>query len=447
VSIKFYKIAVLILLFSAICFSAKGPLYLNHADQMSGWNKQGIYQLRGNVQLLHDSMIIKAGVAVWRKKSSKVEADKKVSFHFPGRSLRAVRATFEKESDIARLRENCIYQDSTNELTIRGKLMEYFRSEEKVIILEDAELEIHTLDSLKNKDTLLIRAKGFRYMRQENKIYAWGGVTLTGMGIRAAGDSGWVDRKIDEAVLEGSPNASLSNQWLFAKRMRIDFKKGALGSLWATGDAKGFQLPEEGGRAKLVSDTSKWLSQIDGDTLVMWVESKEPKALEAWPGGESKYREKSFPDKINTLVGDSLRLVLSNKTPDSAYSVNNAKSVYYHIDKGTVKGKNELRGDKLLMAFRKGRIHSVKVEGELASGRYLPSAVESEMSSVDTLKNSPPKKIDLNSIQESQSDTLKLLEDTNKKTKRGIFTKRLENVIQNKQATVKPITKKGTEDD
>lgn len=414
---------------------------------MSGWNKQGVYQLRGNVEMLHDSMIIKAGVAVWRKKSSKVEADKKVSFHFPGRSLRAARATFEKESDIARLRENCIYQDSTNKLMIRGKLMEYFRSEEKVVILDDAELEIHTLDSLNNKDTLFIRAKGFRYMRQENKIYAWGGVTLIGMGIRAVGDSGWVDRQIDEAVLEGSPNASLSNQWLFAERMKIDFKEGALGSLWATGKAKGFQLPEEGGRAKVVSDTSTWLSQIDGDTLVMWVESQEPRTLETWPKGESKYREKLFPDKINTLVGDSLRLVLNNKTPDSAYSVNNAKSVYHYIDEGLVKGKNELRGDKLMISFRKGRIHSVKVEGELASGRYLPSAVASEMDSVDTLKNSPPNGIELNSIQESQADSLKALRDTNKKNKRVFFTKKLENVIQNKQTTVKPITKKGTEDD
>lgn len=423
---------------------------------MSGWNKQGVYQLRGNVEMRHDSMIIQAGVAVWRKTTSKVEADMNVLFQFPGRSLSAVRGSFEKESDIARLRKSCIYHDSTNQLTIRGKSMEYFRAEEKVVILDDAELEIHTLDSLDKKDTILIKAKGFRYMRHENKIYAWGGVTLTGMGIRAKGDSGWVDRKIDEAVLEGAPNASLSNQWLFAERMKIDFKEGALGSLWATGKAKGFQLPEEGGRAKVVSDTSKWLSQIDGDTLVMWVESKEPKTLETWPEGESKYREKSFPDKINTLVGDSLRLVLKNKVPDSAFAVNNARSVYYYIDKKQVKGKNELRGDRLLMAFKKGRVHSVKVEGELASGRYLPTVVEVKEDSLSGLKDSSVNVVESDSTVKVESDSLKPSEPATKKNKSGFFTKKLENVIQNKQTTLKPIKqrvegvekdKKGSEDD
>jgi lipopolysaccharide export system protein LptA len=387
------------------------PLILDKADLMQAARITGNYELIGNVQMHHDSMILRCQRALWNTNAGILDADGGIEFEHPDAFLTANAGRYERSQALANVWGNAKWRTRNNRMQITGEKMSYYRNT-KILEVQERALLIDIPKPKNPKDTvdtLFISGQRMAYDDKTKQARVWGQVriwqgdmelkcdsllysksdTVLWMYSNAVGRKGtWHIRAHKmQTIGEGRkvrlmsafgdaqgdvmrdtsrhPDKHVPQNRILGDTLRAFFEAGQLAKVHAVKSAQGQDF-----RDSLPDEKTALRSVVDGDTLWAYMENRKMREMLAYPQAKGRFWDTIPNAQPSQATGDTLRLKFLNGQADSAFVKGKAQSTYHAFQNGVAQGRNEVQGDSMQIEFHKGRVQILTTEGNLAQGRW-----------------------------------------------------------------------------
>jgi lipopolysaccharide export system protein LptA len=113
-------------------------------------------------------------------------------------------------------------------------------------------------------------------------------------------------------------------------------------------------------------------TQVSGDSINIYLARRKLSMISVMGSALAISRSDSlFPDRYDQLAGESMRLYFADQGLATIDVQTRARSVYYVYEDSAANGLNTSSGDRVRIAFTKGRVKTVTVIGGV-EGEYVP---------------------------------------------------------------------------
>jgi lipopolysaccharide assembly outer membrane protein LptD (OstA) len=358
---------VIFLALGAACFAAatgpRTPIVLEHANSLTSSEVNGVrmQELRGEVRMVKDSLVVTCQRAVYYPDSGIVIFSESVEFHDPHRVLFA---------------DQVVYNDNTEEVNASYHVRVY-QGDTISVTSETA----HYYDRLKN---------GYLYndvrMREQSRR-----VLLTGK-------TGYVEHENQYGRVIGDPVVTETDSLgKLLTKIRGDtveyFGKDKMvrvtghvkvdrDSLYATGSHLEYYTKDH--YATLVGNPEALRGQEDvkGDSILLYFDKDKETLNRVEVIGNSvatSPADSGFSEPVNTLRGKRMTLWIVNNLITEALVQGTATATYFVRDKGEKRGENITSGDRVRVFFDDRKMSRIRVEGG-TEGTYKPQRLVAKSS-------------------------------------------------------------------
>ncbi len=346
-------------LIAVICASVnlfaqdRTPIHLEHANSLQSFEANGVrwQELKGDVQMLRDSLTVTCQNAIYYPDSGIVIFRDNVEFRDPHRML---------------LAEQVIYNDLTQEV--------------------DASRDVRIYQS----DTLSATARRAKYRERFKQAYLYDDVKLREekKRILLTGDAGFLDHERQFGWVVGNPvlveRDSASNVLTEIHGDSIEYSDAEKlarvtgdvtverDSLLAFGRLLIYSTAER--TATLIGDprAERGLDEMKGDTIRLFFEEEKLKRVDVTGNAiTTSPADSGFSQPRNQMTGKQMTLWVTEGILDSALVDGNAIATYFVRDNKTPRGLNVTSGDKLHIYFEDRKISHIRARGGTL-GDYTP---------------------------------------------------------------------------
>jgi len=342
------------------------PLVLDGAKSFLVTGRGAYVELNGDVRFHRGDVRFRSDRAVWDRSLDAVRFEGNFHLEHPSGAISSNTGRYERASGSAWAEGNAHLTDSSNTVSVDAGIIRYDRNAHLAEARRDPVFRRRSRTNDKAPwDTVEIKADLLSYSELDTVAEATGNVRLKRGDLTATCGKATLDQKKRQLLLKDAPKAALSGRNLSGKSMMLDLDlhkeqikrvsvyKDALGLLKGDPDSSGLVST-----SRVTGDTL--IADIDGSKLSGLLVSRKAKG-ESWTSKDSS--------RIDRLDGDSLRLSFRNGKIDTAWVRGNARSFYHWLDKGLMKGTNQVQGKSIRIAFVEGRIRRIRVDGA-AQGVY-----------------------------------------------------------------------------
>jgi lipopolysaccharide export system protein LptA len=333
--------------------ASKSPINLEHAMTLSSSEVDGIrkQELRGDVRMTKDSLVVTCQEAVYYPESGIVIFRTMVEFRDPHRVLFADEVVYnENTEEVNALYNVRVYQGDT--LSISSETAHYFDR------LKDGYLYDNVRMKEQTRRVLLTGKTG--YVNHDRKYGR-----VTGDPVMTETDSlSHLLTKVRGDTIEYFGDTKIVR---VTGHVKVDRD-----SLVATGTHLEYFTQDH--YAVLVGEPNAVRGQefVKGDTITLYFDKETLSRVEVAGAAEATSpADSGFVEPVNTLRGKHMTLWIEKNLITRALVQGTATATYFVRDKGQKRGENITSGDRVLVFFENRKMSRIRVEGG-TEGTYKP---------------------------------------------------------------------------
>jgi lipopolysaccharide export system protein LptA len=346
--------------FTAV-WCASGALVLQNAgvNRNTLVNGSLISELEGNVQFLFDKAHISSDKATWHRGSGQVYFSGHIRIAQEGQLLTCDRMEFSRNDKKIIARKNIDFFDASEQIRLTADNAVYFLDSKHLTLTQNPmmyQYDTAHAETLSISGEKLIYNDSLQTASAENRV-----VILKGL-LKATCSLAVYELKKDIAHLRTEPWIYYDIHELTGDSVDLFFIDKMLSGVSVMRNAKGFHRD--------VTPRDTIYTRVTGDSLFMDIaRGGTIETIRTFGNATTWYYSSDTPELINEGVGKMMVLNFERGTTGTLSISGNAECVYY-LDDRNESGKNEASGDRILIRFRDGKAHYIKMIGGVRGVYY-----------------------------------------------------------------------------